>query len=114
MVYCGSSFIEMIAMCPEGTPEETHFIEMQKGDRMFQVTYCCDPDWCYRFYLNSQSDYERVKFNIMETLFECKNAKEMLDQLSEIFEDGFSDILIEDCDEETNNDDVVTENKYLN
>lgn len=113
MVYRGSSFIEMIAMCPEGASEETHFIEMQKGDSMFQVTYCCDPDWCYRFYFNSQSDYERVKFNVMNQIFECDDTEELLGKLSYIFEDEFADILIEDCNEETS-DDVVTESKYLN
>lgn len=113
MVYRGSSFVEMIAMHPDGMPEETHFIEMHKADGMFQVTYCCDPDWCYRFAMNTQSDYERVKFNIMEAIFECDCEEELLDNLSTIFEDGFADILIEDCDEEAN-DNVVTENKYIN
>ena len=119
MMYRGSSFVELIAFCPNGEPENTHFIEMHKGDGMFWVTYCCDADWCYEFYMYNQSDYERVKFNIMEAIFECEDTDELLNTLSEIFQDGFADILIEDeCDGDCENcecheNDNET-NKYLN
>ena len=115
MMYRGSSFVEMIAFCPAGEPQNTHYIEMRKGDGMFTVSYCCDPDWCYGFYMDNQSDYERVKFNIMDAIFECEDTEELLDNLNEVFQDGFADILIDD---EYNNDcencEYRESNEYLN
>jgi len=115
MMYRGSSFVEMVAFCPNGEMENTHYIEMRKGDGMFTVGYCCDPEWNYAFYMDAQSDYERVKFNIMEQIFECESAEELLDTLSDIFEDGFSDILIEnECDGDCENCERIESNGYLN
>lgn len=115
MMYRGSSFVEMIAFCPDGDPCETHYIEMRKGDGMFTVGYCCDPDWDYVFHMDSQSDYERVKYNIMEQIFECESIEELLDNLDEIFNDGFADILIEDeYDGNCENCEQREANEYLN
>ena len=115
MMYRGSSFVERIAFCPDGDPKSTHFIEMCKGDGMFMVDFCCDPDWGYAFYMDSQSDYERVKFNIMESIFECESIEELLNTLSDIFEDGFADILIEEeCDGDCENCERREDNEYLN
>lgn len=98
MVYRGSEFVEMIVFNPAGESENTHYFEMHKGDGMFTVSYCCDPEWNYAFYMDN-ADYERVKFNIMEQIFACDSIDELLDNLDEVFTDGFADILIEDDDE---------------
>ena len=96
MMYRGSSFVEMIAFCPAGEIENTQFIEMRKMDGVFTVGYSCDPDWEYAFYMNDISNYERVRFNIMEQIFKNESIDELLDNLSYVFEEGFADILIED------------------
>jgi hypothetical protein len=115
MMYRGSSFIEVIAMCPEGEMDNTHYIQISKGDGMFTVSYCCDPDWGHTFYLDSMSDYERVKFNIMEAIFECEDPMELLDELDERFEGGFADILMKDeCDEDCENCENCENNEYVN
>ena len=100
MVYRGSEFVEKIVFSPAGEPENMHCIEMRKGDGVFTVGRCCDPEWNYAFHMDMQSDYERVKFNIMEQIFECESLEELLDNLTDIFEDGFTDILIEDSNDD--------------
>lgn len=115
MMYRGSSFVEMIAFCPAGETENTHYFEMHKGDGMFTVSYCCDPEFSYAFYLDCQSDYERVRFNVMEQIFKCDSIDELLDNLDNIFTDGFADILIEDeCDGDCENCEHRETNEYLN
>lgn len=101
MVYHGTSITERIMVHPMDGLNETHFIELTKvaDDPVFFVTCSCDEDWFYAFMMGNNSDYERIKYNIMENLFEADTMDELLETLSEIFEDGFKEILIEDkCD----------------
>lgn len=96
MVYCGTDVVEVIRLSPIDNLNEVHFISMSKSadNAIFRVEFCCDPNWCYEFYLTNNSDYERVKFNIMEAIFECETASDLLTVLSGTFEDGFEDILV--------------------
>ena len=101
MTYHGTYAIEKIAVHPMDNMNEIQFIELMKSaDEPIMCVDCCyDDDWHYEFYMDSSSDYERIKFNIMSAIFECDTMEELLDMLSEIFEDGFADILIEEeCD----------------
>lgn len=101
MVYHGSDLVEIIQVHSMDDLKTTHYINLVKpaDTPTFYVTCCCDDTWMYEFYLNNNSDYERVKFNIMEAVFECGTMDELMATLSEVFEDGFSDIMIEeDCD----------------
>lgn len=115
MVYHGTSVHELIQFHAIGD-SDLHFIEMMKAadEPTFSVTCCCDPDWYYEFYMDNNSDYERVKMTIMDELFDDQDIEELLDELSEIFEEVFEDILVEDdCD----CDDCCAHcacNKYLN
>ena len=97
MVYCGTVNVERIVMHPMNDLSETHYIEMvtSKDEPTFFVTCCCDEEWYYEF-VYSKSDYERVKFNIMEMMFSCDTMDELLDALSEIFTDGFEEICIDE------------------
>jgi hypothetical protein len=102
MVYYGTDISEHIVFHAAGASDDKHFIVMTKHSDVpaFTIGCCCDHEWRYDFWMNNNSDYERVKFNIMETIFECEDMDALLVVLSEIFEDGFSDILIKDneCD----------------
>ena len=100
MVYYGTIVSEMIAVHPAGESSNLHYIKLTKShdEPLFWVSCCCNEDWCYEFALESHSDYERVKFNIMEAMFECEDVDELLTCLGEIFEDGFADILIHEQD----------------
>lgn len=97
MVCYGVSATERLIACyDDGT--EMHFIEMTKQADMpiFSVSCCCDEDWYYEFYMENNTDYERVKFNILSAIFECEDMDSLMRVLSETFEDGFADILIKD------------------
>lgn len=59
----------------------------------FSVRCSHDSEWGYNFYSDDSADYERIKFNIMDTLFNCDNEEDILPALSKVIEDGFSDII---------------------
>jgi hypothetical protein len=120
MVYHGTSTSETILFHPIGRPRQFYFLELTKAAAKptFFVTSCCGNEWYYEFYMENNSDYERVKLAIMDAIFECEDMEELLDHLSEIFEDGFDDILVEDdneydCECDFNCDNCEC-NKYLN
>lgn len=118
MVYHGTSVSESIQFHLIGQPNQIHWIEMTKcaNKPTFIVTCCCDMNWGYEFYMENNSDYERVKMVIMESIMNCEDIDELMDELSEIFEDGFDGILVEDdcdcgCDFDCDNCECC---KYLN
>lgn len=96
MVYYGTENIELIMLHSAGDESDMHFISMTKNADIptFTVKCCCGNDWEYEFYMDNNSDYERVKMSIMEAAFNCDTIEEVMEQLSEMFEDGFSDILV--------------------
>ena len=96
MVYRGSECSEKIYLSPAGESASIHYIEITRYGSVFVVETCCTSGWSYTFSTNDLSDYERVKYNIMEQIFKCNSIEELLDQLSFVFEDGFADILIEE------------------
>ena len=103
MVYHGTSMSESILFHPIGNHNQVHFVEITKAATKptFFVTCCCDEEWFYEFYMDNNSDYERVKMAIMEAIVDCDSVYDLMDELSEIFEDGFTDILVEDdCDDD--------------
>lgn len=110
MVYGGTYTSETIVIKAEG---QMQYIELMKSanEPTFSVSCGCDEDWGYEFIMEDNSSYERVKITIMETIFECESMEEVLSTLSEIFENGFADILI---DNGCNGDCEHCENKYLN
>lgn len=98
MVYDNSHLVEQIAVRPNDSLKETHFIELTRigNDPVFFVTCSFyDKDYSWEFETFSISDYERVKFNILNAVFECDTMYELMDMLDEIFTDGFSDILVD-------------------
>lgn len=101
MVYNGTNKTEVIWFSPENDLEEVHYIELIKSDDepVFYVTACCNEDWMWAFYMDGVSNYEMVKYTIIDTAFGCVSMGELLDNLDEIFADEFEDILVEDEDE---------------
>ena len=99
MIYTGTGIAEFIQVNDDG---EIFGIELVKmpDEPTFIVCSDYDDDWSYEFTLENNSDYERVKFNIMDAIFECNTMDELIGYLSNVFEDGFADILVynDDCD----------------
>ena len=102
MVYCGTSMTETIWVSPANKLEEVHYIELHKADDhpVFYVTTCCNPDWIWAFQLDASSNYEMVKFAIMEAAFECCCIDNLLNTLDSIFEEEFADILVDEDNDE--------------
>lgn len=107
MVYHGTSMTETIWFGPENDLEEVHCIELLKADdeQVFYVTTCCNPDWVWAFKLNASSNYEMIKFTIMEAASECCCLNKLLDELDDIFAEEFVDILVNNADECNCNED---------
>ena len=102
MIYCQTINKECIAVHPLNDINNTQFVELIKdgGIPMFSVWMDDGEDeWLWEFEMYSPSDYERVKMNIFDAIYECDTMLELAEALDAIFEDGFGDILIVDeCD----------------
>ena len=59
----------------------------------FSLEVSHNEEWGYSFCTDDSSDYERIKYSLMETLFDCENETDMLSTVSKMIEDGFSDII---------------------
>ena len=101
MIYTGTGMAEFINV-HDGNRNYTIELAKMPNEPTFVVMCDYDDDWGYEFYMENNSDYERIKYSVMDALWECDSMDELLDVLSEVFEDGFADILVEDeCDCET-------------
>ena len=101
MIYCGKCETELILMYEEEDTEGPHYISLEKAvnEPTFCVSCCCDNEWVWTFQYRSVTDYERVKWCIMDVLHECENMYQLMDLLNEIFVEVFNDIVIyeEEC-----------------
>lgn len=105
MIYCQTISKECIAVHPMDNMKNTQYVEFTKyGDvPMFSVwMYDGEDEWIWDFELFTPSDYERVKMNTFDAIFECDTMLELAEALDAIFRDGFSNILVtdecSDCD----------------
>lgn len=115
MVFCGNGNIESIFFHDEGG-NDAYSIDLTTHayEPMFMVSCSYKDGWEYEFCYDRTS-YEQIKNAIMSTIFEAKDSEQVLEMLSEIFENGFEDILIEnDDDDDANEIEYVSESKYVN
>lgn len=97
MIYCQTTNEERIAVHPMDNMKDTKFISLTKygDDLMFLVSmYDGEDEWYWEFDMSCPSDYERVKLNIFDAIFECDTMVELAYTLDEIFKDGFANILV--------------------
>ena len=96
MILCGFGNLERIMIHEADDLDSQHYIDlvMSKDESTFAVTCCCYDEWFYEF-LYSKTDYERIKFNIVDSIFACDDMDELISVLDDIFQDGFEDIIIE-------------------
>ena len=98
MVYRGTNKTETIWFSQVGDLGDVHYVELITPDdeSVFYVTTCCNEDWMWAFNMDGASNYEMVKYVIMDAALKCDNAGDLLDMLDDIFADEFEDILVED------------------
>lgn len=108
MIYRQTINVERIALSSLDNINSTQFVELIKyGDvPMFAVYMNNGEDVRYwEFDMSEPSDYERVKMNMYDAIFECDTMEELGEALNSIFEDGFATILVdEDHDDEYDGD----------
>lgn len=99
MIYYQTINVERIAVHPLNDYNDTRYVELMKyGDTpLFAVwIYDGEDDWFWEFEMFTPSDYERVKMNIFDVIFECDTMPELAVALDSVFKDSFEDILIKD------------------
>jgi hypothetical protein len=99
MIYRGTYKSETITFSPEDEMCRECAVELYKSAESGHFCVMindCDYDWVWEFETDSVSDYERIKFNIMEIMFESETIDEFVAVLDDVFTDGFADILIDD------------------
>lgn len=99
MIYCKTINKEVIAVHPMNDMKNTQFIELIKdGENTVFYVWMDDgkDEWFWEFDMSCPSDYERVKLNIFDTIFECDTMIELALTLDEVFRDGFMRVLIEE------------------
>ena len=103
MIYCQTVNKECIVVHPLDDMNSAYSVDLIKyGDIPMFAVYVDDgeEEWLWEFEMNTPSDYERVKMNIFDAIFECSTMCELTEALDDIFVCSFGDILIEDeCDE---------------
>lgn len=99
MIYCQTINKECIAVHPLDDINNTQYVEFIKyGDAPMFAVYVDEggDEWIWEFELTNPSDYERVKMNTFDAIFECDTMLELVGALNAIYKDDFEDILIED------------------
>ena len=105
MIFCGNVNAERLIMHPDDNPHSSHYIDIvtDKDDPVFYVTCCCDEDWEWKFWY-SKTNYEVVKYIIMDCIIASETMDELIDALDEIFEEEWKNILFEEDNWECNED----------
>lgn len=102
MIYCQTINAERIAVHPLNDMSNTQWVELIKyGDIPMFAVYVDDgeDEWYWEFDMSNPSDYERVKMNVFDAIYECNTMFEFAEALDDIFVNVFAEILIDDeCD----------------
>lgn len=94
MFYVGTSAAEFINVNDSGNEYVISMVKMHDKST-FVVCSDYDDDWSYEFYMDNSSDYESVKYFIMDYIFQLDTMSKLLNGLSELFEGSFSGMLVE-------------------
>lgn len=108
MIYRQTINVERIVLSPLDDTNSRRFVELIKFGDIATFGVLLDDSENERFWefeMLEPSDYERVKMNVFDAIFECDTMYELREALDAIFEDGFEDILIKDEDEDEDYDD---------
>ena len=123
MIYCGSYETETIVVHPSNDPHSSHYLEItiSKNEPTFYVTCCCDDEWEWKFWYD-KTNYEVVKYLMMDCIIACGTMRELIDTLDATFYDECAEIVCEEaelqegeweCDGDCDNC-GFNEDKYLN
>ena len=95
MIYHGTTKTETILVHPYDDETNIQFIDMIT-DAEASILYVNIDEYNWEFVLRSFSDYEKIKFIIMEVAQTVNDMEELVAELNETFIEEFEDILVED------------------
>ena len=105
MRYYQTINVERIAVHPLDDVSSTRYVELMKyGYAPFFAVWVNDgkDNRFWEFEMFTPSDYERVKLNTFDAIFECDTMLELAEALDAVYRNDFEDILIidecENCD----------------
>ena len=86
MIFCGNISLERLMVNPNDDPHSSHYIDitMDTGMPVFYVTCCCDTDWEWGFWY-SKTNYESIKYIIMDSILGCATMDELIDRLDKFY-----------------------------
>ena len=97
MVYYSNYATEGIVFHSSGDVDDFVIIALTKNldGKTFRIEVDFDNDWYWEFEMIPGA-YELVKHMIMDVAFECDNEDELLMELDAMFEDNFSELVVDD------------------
>lgn len=99
MIYHGTTRTESILVHPYDDEANIQFIDMI-SDAESSTVYVNVDDYGWEFVMRSLSDYEHIKFIIMEVARTVNDMNELVSELNETFIEEFEDILVEYSDDD--------------
>lgn len=98
MIYHGTTNTETIIVHPFDDETDVQFIDIVT-DAETSLLYVNIGECSWEFMMRSLSDYEWIKFTIMEVIQTVENMEELVSELNEVFVENFEDILVEYSDD---------------
>ena len=105
MIYHGTTKTETIIVHPFDDETDVQFINMVT-DAETSLLYVNIDECSWEFMMRSISDYEWIKFTIMEVIQTVENMEELVSELNEVFVENFEDILVEYSDDFDDESDI--------
>lgn len=99
MIYHGTTRTETILVHPYDDETDIQFIDMIT-DAESSIVYVNVDDYSWEFETRSLSDYEHIKFIIMEVARTVNDMNELVSELNEMFLEEFEEILDEYPDDD--------------
>ena len=102
MKICDTLNVERIIIHPNDEPHESHYIDIivDGYNPIFYVNSCCDNEWEWAFWY-SKTNYELVKYVIMDCITTCDTMEELINALDEIFDEECRDITFNEAELQT-------------
>lgn len=99
MVYHGTCKTETIIMYPHSDETDVQFVDIITDANISSV-YVHINDYSWEFDIDTLTDYERIKFAVMEVVHCAENVEDFIAELNDVLIDNFEDILVEYSDDD--------------
>ena len=108
MIFCGITKAEQIYLQADDDLDKIYVIELLRDgyEPKFTAWSDYDKDWTWDFWYTSETDYERVKWAILDMIDEYNSIPAVLIALNDAFLEYFVDMLVDnkkECECYSNN-----------